>query len=301
VWFVADAANEDVAFAAAPVTGSAPIAALNSSHPRNIKLIATSRSCSPEGGPLSWKVTVSYAIPTLTGGGGGSGDPDPLQRPIRISWGESEMTAPIDRDINNKPIVNSAGDPFDPPESRTIKVKRLTIRRFEPFFDLAKAETYEDTINSNEFVAGSGPAAVTFYPYTVLCASIIATGEYEPTSQFVEMAYSFDIIRGLYNNKIRLRPYSVYKTDQGTRGWYSDSGIKLGELFYADGTKVTQDVPLNNGVPIDTTIKVTEQLKAPVAPPNAYFSGKYEQFSTATMKVMRFDLKRAVDFTGLNL
>ena len=135
--------------------------------------------------PKAWLVTIRYstapaaATSGLGAGGkgarGGSGsDPsddsqNPLLRPAEIGWSFNRYRKPIRKarlyatagavnpDFGTVvPVVNSAGDPFDPlPEvddSRLI----LTVSRNEATFDPLFAIDYQDAVNSDLFL-GAAP------------------------------------------------------------------------------------------------------------------------------------------------
>jgi hypothetical protein len=297
IWQVIDAANEADALAAAPFPGSDLIPALNASHPQNARLIVTNRNPVTDGGPTTWKVTVSYSIVAITGGGG---DGDPLNTTPIVSWGMGEITLAVDRDVDNKAIINSAGDAFDPPLQRTFKTLRLRIVKWFPIFDLALSDTFTNTVNSNNFQTGN--LAITVGQ--CLCTGILPAEDYPITSTAIPIGFDFEIIRGLYNNQFPVKPYSTYVKDQGRRGWYTPAGGStptLGDFHYADGERVDQDVPLDGtGKPIDTTIRVTKSLIAPANNPTPT-TNTLAPFSTAAAKWFEFKLIREANFSGLPL
>lgn len=74
------------------------------------------RTVTPENldeDPHYWNVTVEYSDEPLREGV--NDQPDPLLRPVDISWGSVQYQKPIFQDINGNVICNTANDPFDPP------------------------------------------------------------------------------------------------------------------------------------------------------------------------------------------
>lgn len=75
---------------------------------------------------------------------------NPLNRPPEIIWSNSEATAPyfIDKSDPPKPVVNSAGDPFDQFREREEGEMTITITVNEASHDAAAADAFSHTINA---------------------------------------------------------------------------------------------------------------------------------------------------------
>lgn len=84
---------------------------------------------------------------------------NPVERPIKVSWSFARFERPVIVDLDGVPVLNSAGDPFDPPltidDSRPI----LTIVRNEQGFDPLLAYQFKDAVNADAFW-GVGPGIV---------------------------------------------------------------------------------------------------------------------------------------------
>lgn len=123
--------------------------------------------CTAEDG-MTWKVTTDY----------GPWDPrdaeNPLDAPYEIDWSFAQFESIADVDVNGFAVVNSAGDPFDPPVVRDDSRPVLTVTRNERLdaFDAAVAYSYRDTINADDFM-GAGP-------HQVKVATISARRAYHP-------------------------------------------------------------------------------------------------------------------------
>lgn len=103
--------------------------------------------------PYLYEVRVEYSI---SGGGRIEADKGPLaQRPTR-RWSWQSSTEQVDWDFAGKPIVNSAGQPLDPPLTMEIIDPVLEISRNEPLRDASSMIAYRMAINSDPFY-GAAP------------------------------------------------------------------------------------------------------------------------------------------------
>ena len=136
-----------------------------------------------------WIVTVDYSsktgdaelqqgggVPGLPQTGSGGGDKNnpqlanPLFAPYKVRWGSRKVprTRLTTVDVPPLPIVNSAGEPFDPPPSVEVSLRTCTVTRPEIGFSPFGSNYFENKTNSGSF---QGRAAG-----RVLCESI--TGDY---------------------------------------------------------------------------------------------------------------------------
>lgn len=116
--------------------------------------------------PLRWEVTVSYdsisidptkiATPNQTSGSSqGGGAKSPEQKPPQYSWDFTRQARAISKDLDGKAILNSAGDPFDPPIEIDDCRPILTVEQTLLTFDVNLAMQYYDTVNSDTFLGFS--------------------------------------------------------------------------------------------------------------------------------------------------
>ena len=70
---------------------------------------------------------------------GGGPMQNPLLQPIDVKWSNRSQEIVADIDINGNPVVNTAGDPFDPPLMEDDPRPVLTIVRNEAIFNQARA------------------------------------------------------------------------------------------------------------------------------------------------------------------
>ena len=112
-----------------------------------------------EDNPYWWTVTVVY-----------DRQGSPLTQHWEVNWGFARFQKAITKDVNGNAIVNSAGDPFDPPIEVDDDRPQLTITRYESSYSPTTAKTYKDAVNS-DVVTIDG---VTFPAYTLKITSIAA-------------------------------------------------------------------------------------------------------------------------------
>jgi hypothetical protein len=144
--------------------------------------------------------------------------------------------------VNDFPILNSAGDPFDPPINKFITYGMLRVRRAEPFFDVQKAIKYMNRVNSDSFtVAGAGG----LLPGQAYCNLIAPGNEYTLATPYVWVIYKFTFKPGT-------DPFQSHPVDQGLWGWWDDGGTKKrGRICDPSGNMVDFPVRLNGaGRPI---------------------------------------------------
>ena len=78
---------------------------------------------------------------------------DPLGEPADISWSSSERQVAYDMDLQDPPVavVNSMGEPFDPPLTRVVGDPVLTIERNQAAYEPEDQLTYGDSVSSEPF------------------------------------------------------------------------------------------------------------------------------------------------------
>jgi hypothetical protein len=225
---------------------------------------------SPDG---YWVIGCSFSQPPF---GRFIDDPtaDPLsRRPKVVVFRPFEISVPVDVDLDGRKIVNGAGDPFDP-GTREIQAWELQILRNEPFFDLAKAQTFSHTDNSDTGLAIYG------YPvpqYHCKCVTIYpAATDYDDTAEYLPIIYVFHIL--FRQSVLGPRPWQDNRLNMGTQGWWDDGGTKrLAKFSDGKGNTIDRPIPLDlTGKPYSSAysfVKVGEHNAAPAANPEATGSG----------------------------
>jgi hypothetical protein len=124
------------------VLASAP--ALGAIHPTDMAAYLQRRRARNESfSKRVWIVSLGYSTERER-------EEDPLADPIQIEWSTEQFRTPVWKDINDKGIVNSAGDPFDPPaekdDSRLTATVRVNLVAVPPWI-----LGYQDAVNESEF------------------------------------------------------------------------------------------------------------------------------------------------------
>lgn len=114
-------------------------------------------NCVDEDG-RGWILTATYGPydPTVN-------PASPLDRPLEISFDYESIEEVVDEDRLGNPVVNSAKDYFDPPVTRPRRIRVVTCTRYETSFSVSTDESFEDAINTGEFL-GAAPRTVKLSP-----------------------------------------------------------------------------------------------------------------------------------------
>ncbi len=201
--------------------------------PYDRAMFVDSRTVAPGEGPLVFKVTCNYITKTtgisVSGSSGASG---PLSQKPEISWTFATSEEPIDRDINGKPILNSAQESFDPPISQSKDDLVLRYVRNERFFNPRFAMRFKGAVNSSTFL-GVSPGLV---KCTVFDGDKVYDNEF---SDYFVVTYEFQFRLGMVAGK--------------QYGWLRrilDQGFRelLGKN--EDGTPIWENIKDNAGNPL---------------------------------------------------
>lgn len=99
--------------------------------------------------------------------------PDPFSVPEQRWWDFETTVEPYDVDADGRPVLNSAGEPLDPPPTMEITDLVLNVIRAEPLYDWREALMYARSCNSDDF-----------YGFAAGCARAFVTGELVRGEQF---------------------------------------------------------------------------------------------------------------------
>lgn len=236
----------------------AVVPAINDAHPDNARLLAMEPDVKRLGFGL-YRVLVKYQIPADGYQHYGEGAvSDPLLVPPVYRWTMGTVSLPVDKDIHNNPILNSAGFPLQGTVNRDFPVPTLVITRNEPYYDIQTAIAYAFSVNSTQFTI---PGAGYVDPGQSMCHSIQPAGEFTPSAGFVKIQYTFefrDTNRPPFGFKLRL-------LDQTTAAFYTglDSAQHVGQFFDSTGKRVHAPVLLKgDGRPIQSDYKVGDGINS---------------------------------------
>jgi hypothetical protein len=136
-----------------------------------------------EGGGPSGNGTPSTVEPTLF--------ENPLLRPADVSWSTVRIKRPLTVDNAGEPIVNSAGDPFDPPLEYEQVNLIFTVVKNRATHDAEALRGYINAINSATWLQ--------FPAKSLRCNDITATREFENSGFFWRVTFIFEYQARLWN------------------------------------------------------------------------------------------------------
>jgi len=139
-WTVVTSSRTDDAYTAGSASG---LPVIGNTHPSDANAFCTQLAVTQKSGWRVWTVTATYSTEREL-------NTNPTSDPAVINWNSEQFQRPAVFDRNGNLIVNSAGDPFDPPlmmdDSRRVVMvqKNLAV---VPSWIL----DYQDAVNSDVF------------------------------------------------------------------------------------------------------------------------------------------------------
>lgn len=217
---------------------------------------------------LIWDVIVRYTNdPT--------GVDNPLEEPAEFSISPAQFQQAIDQDLDGKPVVNSARQPFDPPVERDdFRVVMVISKNYAatpfgiyPVFNPATAIEYQDAVNTNTVYG--------FPPYTFKLSISLRTVTIESGFQYFQVSFELQGKRDLW--------YPLRVLNQGYYELVNPSGTST--TFTVDTTNnliLSADHGLGQNAQITFTTSGT--LPAPLTPATTYYvvNPNSQQFQVAT-------------------
>lgn len=167
-------------------TGLVPVE--NEIHPLQSLLKVKSLSVKWPGFNLA-HLTVDYEIPP-SGGDHDTDEDDPLDTATRWRWQRSQITEQIDRDIDRNPFVNSVNEPFEQGYPFTITQRIIEAITYESFYDVAEAENFENTVNSETWTV---TGVISVGAGKVRCNLIAPMDEFTADAPYVRVLRQFEI------------------------------------------------------------------------------------------------------------
>ena len=212
------------------VGSNANLPIIGNAHPEDANAFCVSLDVQNSSPWKGWTVTANYSDERTI-------DDTPTDDAASISWGSEQFQKPAVFDLSGKLIVNSAGDPFDPPAMMDDSRRVVTVEK-----NLAVVPTwildYQDAVNSDTFtidgiaiaIGKAKMQAVTVGPRQRRNGTIFRTVNF--TIHLQREGWLLDILDAGFRRKI-----------SGGRENIRNSG---------DGELPTAPVPLDgNGQPID--------------------------------------------------
>lgn len=198
--------------------------ALGSSYPSDPG--AKLKELNPKGdskSKLLWYVTGQYETMPI--------NENPLDDPIKISWSTKSFQRPYVEDRDGQAIMNSAGDPYDPPAEGDDDIWEVKVTRNLPAVP-SWVLLYRNTVNSDPITLDGIPVAV---GKAKLAAISIGEWQYRNDTAF------------------RVLTMTIQVKDQGWSKRLLDSGMRERDAFDSTrrapimdrGKKVSHPVPLD--------------------------------------------------------
>lgn len=131
--------------------GTTTVPAMWDSHPYDGWLFVKSKDVKTLGATL-FEVTCKYDCQVNSIPGEEQVPLSPLMEPPEISFSSAGSNDPIDTDAEGLPIVNSAGEAYDPPITTDHSDTILRITRNELTYDDAAAAAFRDAVNNDVFL-----------------------------------------------------------------------------------------------------------------------------------------------------
>jgi len=147
------------------------------------------------------------------------------QRP-RVSFDWVEYERPLEQDANGDPIVNSAGDYFDPPVMTTVSNPLMRIERNEAGYNLGLVADCKGRINDALWF---GRAAKTWK-----CVNILGTETTGPDGEIYFIV--------VYEFEYKAEGWDIPVLDQGMHELVSSTKVKIRD---SNGSWVSSPWPLN--------------------------------------------------------
>jgi len=183
---------------------------------------------------IGWIITVGYGWYDPNNAGGGPAQ-NPLLMPIDVSWDFRDHETVLDVDQSGNAVLNTAGDPYDPPIVIDDPRLVLTVVRNEATFNVGWALTYRNAVNSDPF-AGFPP----------LCCKVLNISSknqwHQDQGWYSQTNYQFEFIS----------PQVDYDSQYGFRKRIISQGYRAISVVTGKPYHVTfKGVPVNSPVLLD--------------------------------------------------
>lgn len=206
-------------------------------HPTEPLCFVTGVDASPyEDDSHRFEVTVEYST------SGEEADEDPLNAPWDISWGSSESAEPFFRDANDKPVTNSAGQPFEQLIERDSGQLIITVVKNEATGNPGSDEALSHTVNNHDVVL----AGTVFLEDTLKLSPIASQKQTTAGITYWRKTYQFKARRRGWMLKIYDQGYQQIDTQTVTNSdGDPEERISLKPILDKTGNRVERPYPLN--------------------------------------------------------
>lgn len=212
---------------------------------------------------LQWIVELGYSWYNAFVAGGGPHQ-DPLEMPIEVTWGLRDHERVLQYDANGKAVLNTAGDPFDPPIVVDDPRMTMTVVRNEAQVNLGLILQYRNAVNSDSFAG--------FNPLYCRCINI------SPRSQFHQDAGWY------YQTTYEIEFMPQYPGDGGNG--YRKQILNMGMRSIGSNGNARQ-IQLN-GVPVNQPMLLDSSGKL-LKPTGTPYYKVYQAYPELPFAVFNFD------------
>jgi len=199
VYQVVCAATDTVPTILTASAGGTTIPLIGAAHPNDAgaKAIRVGPPTAVGDSRTVWQLPVEYARPRFCGTEE-TPEEDPLDDPVRKTWGVRFIQQVAEKDKDDVAIVNAAGEPFDPPLEKDVAILTLRIERNEATFSESQAFDYANTVNST----GCTIAGLILDARQARCLGITADYAQRNAVNYWAVTYEFEFRPDRWDRKV---------------------------------------------------------------------------------------------------
>ena len=166
---------------------------------------------------------------------GGGKEQNPLDMPIEVSWALRDHETVLDTDQTGVTVLNTAGDPYDPPMVIDDPRLVMTIVRNEGAFNIGWVLAYRNAVNSDPFAG--------FPPLTSKVLNISSRSQWhQDAGWYYQTTYEFEFLTANID----------YDTQTGFRRRVVSMGFRAISVVTGNPYHITlKGVPINSPMLLD--------------------------------------------------
>ncbi len=221
----------------------------------------------PEGDDgTAWIITLHYGWYDVNYAGGGPNQ-NPLLMPIDVSWSLRDHETVLDTDQNQNPVLNTAGDPYDPPIVIDDPRLVMTVVRNEAQFNVAWVLSYRNAVNSDPFAG--------FPPLACKVLNISSKSQWhQDAGWYYQTTYEFEFLTAQID----------YDTQTGYRKRIISQGFRAISVVTGKPYHITL-----KGVPINSPMLLDENGYL-LTPSQAPYYQTFQAYPELPFSVFQFDV-----------
>lgn len=248
------------------LVGFDPSAAMFAPHPSFPRALLRKRSCDPHTSARQWLVKAEYSSAPFEAKGDGTqlrpdGSPQTPadqshvipadQRPFTISIARKEVTKPLEFDVvTEEDIVNTVGDPFDPPIEvfRSHHIITWKFKKKPQDLNWPFRSAYLDSVNDAEFQLFGR----TYEPFSLRCIAYDLDTEWDTGPDNSLILYMALTVQAEFDpDGWKLMTLNTGRRKQVGSQFDPDNPVRKVAIVDEQGQPVADPVPLDaTGVPV---------------------------------------------------